>query len=225
MHPPSPEQSQADTVQPSFTRESLQASLITLQQVIDRLPQAVAWRDTNSTFLGCNRSFANAVGLGHPAEIVGKAVKEVQWATGEANFLQSREQALIVENRAEYHLLESSQQADGQQIWLDVSQIPLEDDQGKVVGIVSVIEDITQKQQTQAEKASQDRPNDRNQREAALRQSEAKFQELTEELETRVEARTLELLTINGATSRDCRTSASRNRSARERSPVTGVGR
>ncbi len=63
--------------------------------------------------------------------------------------------------------------------------------------MVSVIEDVTQKQQVDEEKASSDRPNDLNRAKAVLRQSEARLQTLTEEFETRVEARTIELITIN----------------------------
>jgi len=191
----SSESSQIADVQTSSAEESLHESLKMLQQVVDHLPQAIAWRDNHSTFLGCNRAFAEAVGLDHPTAIVGKAVKDIHWATGETDFLHKLDAANPT--KAATHLVESIHRADGQLIWLDVNQIPLQNEQGDVVGMVSVIEEVTQEQQVDEEKDSIDRLDDLNRAKAALRQSEARLQTLTEEFETRVEARTIELITIN----------------------------
>lgn len=49
------------------------------QQILDSLPQAIAWTDTEATYAGCNRAFARVAGQLQPWDIVGKPVQEVAW--------------------------------------------------------------------------------------------------------------------------------------------------
>jgi PAS domain S-box-containing protein len=127
-----------------------------LQQVVDHLPQAIGWKDKNAVFLGCNQAFAQAVGLQHPDEIVGKVASEMQWQNHPAAFLDDRDRALMEQKTAEYHQLEALPHAEPP-IWLDLSRIPLCDEYGTCIGILAVIEEAT----------------DRKQAEETLRRSEA----------------------------------------------------
>ncbi len=43
-----------------------------LQLVVDTIPVRIFWKDLDSTYLGCNRSFANDAGRTEPAEITGR---------------------------------------------------------------------------------------------------------------------------------------------------------
>ncbi|XGV95304.1 MAG: PAS domain S-box protein [Leptolyngbya sp. BL-A-14] len=135
---------------------ALRTSLTMLQQVVDHLPQAIGWKDKNAVFLGCNQAFAEAVGLQHPADIVGKAASDVQWQNHPAAFLHDRDRPLIEQKQAAYHQLEALPEAEPP-VWLDVSHIPLCDAQGTCTGILAVIEEAT----------------DRKLAEETLRQSEA----------------------------------------------------
>ncbi|WP_335094268.1 PAS domain S-box protein [Nostoc sp.] len=53
--------------------------------------------------------------------------------------------------KAELHIIEQWQWADGQQIWLDTSKMPLRDAKGNVFGILLVTKDITKRQMAQEE--------------------------------------------------------------------------
>jgi PAS domain-containing protein len=50
-----------------------------LQIVIDSIPQRVFWKDRNSVYLGCNRSFAGDAGMDDPALLVGRNDFELAW--------------------------------------------------------------------------------------------------------------------------------------------------
>jgi PAS domain S-box-containing protein len=50
-----------------------------------------------------------------------------------------------------YHIIETQQQADGKQAWLDTNKIPLHDDAGRVVGILGTFEDITERKNMEAD--------------------------------------------------------------------------
>lgn len=120
-----------------------------LQLVIDNIPQAIFWKDKNFVFLGCNRSFAQAAGVGTPENILGKTDYDLAWNKEEADFFRECDFRVMETDTPEYHIIEPQLQADGKQAWLDTNKIPLHDAEGNVVGILGTYEDITERKQTE----------------------------------------------------------------------------
>ncbi|MEB3281529.1 MAG: GAF domain-containing protein [Lyngbya sp.] len=116
-----------------------------LQLVIDNIPQLIFWKDCNSIYLGCNRNFAQVVGLDTPEQIVGKTDYDLPWAK---KSLVSR-QAIEENDLSEYHLIEAQLNPAGNPIWLDTHKIPLHDVEGNLIGILSTYEDITERKQAE----------------------------------------------------------------------------
>ena len=141
-----------------------------LQLVMNSLPEMIFWKDINSTYLGCNQKFATAAGLASPEEIVGKTDYELPWEASETEFFRQCDRRVMDNDQAEIGIVEPQLQADGRKRWLETNKIPLHDEQGKVIGILGTVQDITQR-----------------------RDSEIELQRLNEELEQRVEHRTAEL--------------------------------
>ncbi len=125
--------------------EALQASQKMLELVIDNIPQAIFWKDRNSVFLGCNRTVAIQAGLQSTAEIVGKTDYDLSCTKEEADFFRETDRRVMAEDKPEYHIVETLHLADGKQIWLDTSKIPLHDAAGNVTGILGTYEDITER--------------------------------------------------------------------------------
>jgi two-component system cell cycle sensor histidine kinase/response regulator CckA len=121
-------------------------SELLLHLVIDSIPQRVFWKDRDSVYLGCNRSFARDAGLDDPALIVGKTDLELAWkATGHLYVADDR---LVMEsNMAKVDIEEPMTFTDGRTIWLRTSKVPLHDESGAVLGVLGTYEDITEQRQ------------------------------------------------------------------------------
>ncbi|MGB8225499.1 MAG: ATP-binding protein, partial [Sedimentisphaerales bacterium] len=122
-----------------------------LQIVMDNVPQSIFWKDRNSVYLGCNVNFAKNAGLAKPGDIVGKTDYDLAWKKEESDFYRECDKKVMDSDTPQYHIIESQQQADGKQAWLDASKIPMHDANGKVVGVLGSYEDITERKQADEE--------------------------------------------------------------------------
>jgi two-component system, NtrC family, sensor kinase len=141
-----------------------------LRMVMDSLPQYLFWKDHNSIFLGCNQKLAQMAGLNSPDEIVGKSDYDLPWTKEESDFFRLCDRRIMDSNIPELGIIEPQLQADGRHAWLETNKLPLHDAEGNVIGILGSCQDVTE----------------RHEAEIALKQ-------LNEELERRVEERTVKL--------------------------------
>jgi two-component system, NtrC family, sensor kinase len=134
-----------DISQHKAQEEELRQSKEFLQLIINVMPQFIAWKDCNSIYLGCNQKLALIAGLETPEQIVGKTDYDLAWKKEEADFFRACDARIMESNQAELHIIEPQQQSDGKQAWLDTSKLPLHDKDGKGIGILVVLEDITER--------------------------------------------------------------------------------
>ncbi|HIK30540.1 MAG TPA: PAS domain-containing protein, partial [Oscillatoriales cyanobacterium M4454_W2019_049] len=111
------------------------------------------WKDRNSVFLGCNRNLARDAGLNSPQDIIGKTDYDLPWKQEESDFYRECDRQVMDANQPQLHIIETQRQANGRQIWLDTSKVPLRDEEGNVIGILGTYEDITERKQTEAQLA------------------------------------------------------------------------
>ena len=154
-------------------KKELRSSQKMFQLVMDNIPQFIFWKDKNSVYLGCNRSFARAASLDNPQEIVGKTDYDLPWKAEKSDYLRIGD-ARVMATDTPYHIIEPSREPDGKQRWKDTNKIPLHDVKGNVVGILGMVEDITER-----------------------KEAEAILQRVNEELEIRVCERTAALSQLN----------------------------
>lgn len=122
----------------SQTRQSL---------ILNAIPQAVFWKDTEGRYLGCNTAFARSVGLETPDEIVGRTDFDLPWAREKAEAYRADDLAVISANKPRRHIIESLQQANGSRLMVATSKIPLVDAGNTLYGVVGIYEDITRRKQ------------------------------------------------------------------------------
>jgi|GEM_PF-1858261 len=122
-----------------------------LQLVMDNIPQYIFWKDRNSVYMGCNRSYSNAIHLESPAEIVGKTDFDLTEDKNEAELYRASDLRVIEMNTPLLHVVERRRMPDNRQVWLDTNKVPLHSEEGNVVGVLGVYEDITQRKMAEEE--------------------------------------------------------------------------
>ena len=129
-----------------------------LDRILNSLPQAVFWKDSQSVYLGCNQAFANAAGLANPDEIIGKTDFELPWKD-QAEGLRRDDREVIRTGQTKSHIIEQLLLVDGRMVWVETTKIPLFAEVGAVSGVLGVYQDITERKHA----------------EEALRESEERF--------------------------------------------------
>jgi PAS domain S-box-containing protein len=135
----------------AFRRQQEQS----LRLILDTIPQQVFWKDTNLVFLGCNQHWAEAAGIEDASNVVGKTDYDLIPNSALADTFRAEDRRVMDTNEPIWHRIAPKYRAgpNGQTRWLDISKVPIHDASGQVVGILGVIEDITQRKL--AEEASE----------------------------------------------------------------------
>jgi PAS domain S-box-containing protein len=140
-----------------------------LRTLINSLPDNIFVKDRQSRFLTSNLAHVRTLGATRPEEVIGKTDLDI-FPAELANQYYEDEQALMESGQPLNREETVVNPRTGEKRWLQTTKVPLRDKNGKVVGLMGINRDIT----------------DRKQAEEALRQSR-------DELERRVSERTTEL--------------------------------
>ena len=127
--------------------KSLKEQEAYLRLIIDSIPQQIFWKDTNLVFRGCNKNWAMYAQLDSPASVIGKTDYDLIENPQLANIFRQHDQQIMESNIPEMHIIQRKLNPDkeGQSIWLDISKLPIIDADGKTIGILGVLDDITQR--------------------------------------------------------------------------------
>lgn len=128
---------------------AIEINKIFLESITESLPQFIFWKDIDSVYLGCNKNFADFVGLKTPHDIIGKKDQDLNWQSaghtteafrkGDVETLSGKP----VTNQEEKLVLPN-----GKTLITLVSKLPIVYD-GKAIGIVGYFTDITEIRKTE----------------------------------------------------------------------------
>jgi PAS domain S-box-containing protein len=135
-----------------------------LRTLIDTLPDNIFIKDAESRFVISNLAHARLLRAKTPDEIVRKTDFDIFPQELAASYYAD-EQAVIRSGQPLVNREERTIDPEGKTRWLLTSKVPLRNDQGKVVGIVGINRDITERKRA----------------EEALSQSETKYRGLVEQ--------------------------------------------
>jgi two-component system cell cycle sensor histidine kinase/response regulator CckA len=134
-----------------------------LRTVIDNLPNYIYIKDKDGQYIVSNKAHARFLGKETPEEVIGKTVFELfpremaeRYAADDQKILQTGQPLL---NRQEQSIDQK-----GDKVWNLTTKVPLQDSDGKVLGLVGIARDIT----------------DRKKVEEALRESEERYRTLVQ---------------------------------------------
>jgi PAS domain S-box-containing protein len=147
-----------DITERTREKEALRMSEEMLRLVLANIPQAVFWKDLKSIYIGCNRAFADIVGLEDPGDIAGKTDYELSMTKDEADLYRKADKRVMESAVPEIRIKEQLRRSDGTEAWVETSKVPLYDAGGEIMGVLGTFEDITERQKA----------------EEALRESEAR---------------------------------------------------
>jgi PAS domain S-box-containing protein len=139
-----------DITQIKKTEEALESERNLLRTLIDNMPGRVYAKDINSRFIICNQSLVKRLGKSDQSEIIGKSDKDL-WPEEIANKFLTDEINIMKSGEAHIDYEETIGNIDGTVRWSLTSKIPLKDTAGKIIGIVGMGQDITERKRRENE--------------------------------------------------------------------------
>ncbi len=122
----------------------------TLQTIIDNLPRAVFWKDRDLRIQGCNRIFAAVAGMKSHKEMIGKTDFDMPWKEL-AEAYRADDLAVMNSKKARIDHEERNVNSEGVESWVLTSKVPVLNQEGEVVAVLGMFEDITQRKVREAE--------------------------------------------------------------------------
>ena len=121
-----------------------------INDLINQLPTAIFWKNTESVFLGCNQYFADLAQVSSSINIIGKTDYDLPWGMYEGDSYIKDDQEIINSKLPKLNIEETQTLADGRVITLLTNKIPLFNN-NEVVGILGIFHDITERKSIEQE--------------------------------------------------------------------------
>src|SRR5512140_2830614 len=136
-------------------KQAAQTSLQLLPLIMNNIPQAVFWKDRDLVYLGCNQAFAEDAGFASPEEVVGKTDFDMPWKD-QVELYQADDRHVLESGEQKLNYEEPQTTPGGSTIWLRTSKIPVYEN-GQIVAILGMYEDITEQKQVELDLLLRDR--------------------------------------------------------------------
>lgn len=126
------------------------SNLLLLQKIVDSIPARVFWKDRELRYLGCNTVFAKDAGFSSPEELIGKDDYQMGWRD-QAELYRADDFRVLESGEATYAYEEPQTTPDGKTIWLRTSKVPLYNENGEMIGVLGIYDDITEEKRAAEE--------------------------------------------------------------------------
>ncbi|MGB6977465.1 MAG: response regulator [Gammaproteobacteria bacterium] len=123
---------------------------INLLDIVEALPGYIYWKNAHSEYMGCNRNLAAVSGLKQCSDIAGKKDEDFGWGVEQAESFRQDDQEVMRTGQIKIteHILPIPR-IDSSYMYVRTEKIPLYNQQGKVVGILGVALDITDRKRAE----------------------------------------------------------------------------
>lgn len=135
------------------SRQALQDEQELLRTILSSIPHCIFWKNRQSVYQGCNRAFADLLGLAEPDDIVGMTDSDLPRCPPEVGIYSRVDQLVMDTGLPQLDVEECITLQDGSQRTLVTSKVPLYSATGDVVGMVAIFSDITERKMLQAQLA------------------------------------------------------------------------
>ncbi len=131
-----------------YAEEALLSSRDLLSKIVENIPIRVFWKDTESRYLGCNTAFANDAGSANPKDVIGKTDFQLAWHE-QAELYRADDKQVMDSGVPKLGYEEPLTGPAGEAIWIRTSKVPILDAGEKIVGMLGIYEDITERKQSE----------------------------------------------------------------------------
>jgi PAS domain S-box-containing protein len=118
-----------------------------LRALFDLMPAMICFKDTQNRILRANRRLAEYFGKS-VEEIEGKSCLEI--FPQEATSFYAHDSEVLRSGAPKLEILETVQGPEGEEHWVQTDKVPVRDQQGTVIGIVVMVQDITERRKSRA---------------------------------------------------------------------------
>jgi diguanylate cyclase (GGDEF)-like protein/PAS domain S-box-containing protein len=119
---------------------------ISALSLVDQLADFISIKDCEGRFVFCNQVICRTAGLKDGAALFGKTDFDIYDETTAGRLFALERQVMASGSPVEKHE-EAFRLADGRRLWLSISKSALRDRAGRIIGLVSVSRDITERKQ------------------------------------------------------------------------------
>jgi PAS domain-containing protein len=121
--------------------DKLLESQYTFQAIIDNMPRAIAWKDKDLRYIGCNKIFLENAGFASLQDIVGKTDFEMPWKA-KADEYRIEELEILRKGQPKLDKKEVNVKINGEEVHVYITKMPVLNDQKEVVSLLVVSEEI-----------------------------------------------------------------------------------
>ena len=139
-----------DITETRKAQEELAKERNLLLELINNMPDRIYVKDTQSRFVLCNNALVKLRGKSNPDEVIGKTDFDLVPHDLAAQYFAD-EQEIIRSGQPLINHEESIGYISGGQRWSLATKVPLHDNKGKIIGIVGIGRDITERKHTEEE--------------------------------------------------------------------------
>ncbi len=139
-----------DITERKRAEEELSYERYLLHTLMDNLPDAIYFKDTDSRFIRINKALSERFGLSDPGQALSKTDFDF-FSQEHAKPAYDDEQEIIRSGRSLISKEEKEVWPDGRQTWVLTTKLPLRDNQENIIGTFGVSRDITERKITEEE--------------------------------------------------------------------------
>ncbi len=115
------------------------------ENIIEKMPCYVFWKDRDLKYLGCNNLIAQSLNLKKSRDIIGKTDEDFAWDRQRVEEFKRTDKKIIETGQPILGVEDTVTDNEGKELYLLVNKMPLFSDMGKVIGIVGISIDITER--------------------------------------------------------------------------------
>ncbi len=139
------------TMQRAEAEAALRDSQAFLQKVLETTPVAIFWKDCDGVYRGANPKALEIFGLSSAADILNHTDAELNWPPDLVEIIQQEDRHIIATEQPYFNIVQQTMMLTSQEVWLEVTKVPLRDAEGTIIGVLGSMRDLTQQKRAELE--------------------------------------------------------------------------